>query len=59
MITTTLVQSRRDGVPWTTVRMVREGLSVEWLDDMTAYGNLQLAMADATRFGCPTTNRDV
>jgi uncharacterized protein YndB with AHSA1/START domain len=51
VITTTLVESRPDGVPWTTVRMVHSGLPVEWLDDMTAYWNMQLAIADAARFG--------
>ena len=31
--------------------MVHEGLPVEWLDDMTAYWNMQFAIADAARFG--------
>lgn len=51
VITTTFVESRRDGVPCTTVRMVHEGLPVEWLDDMVAYWNLQFAIADAAGFG--------
>jgi hypothetical protein len=51
VITTTLVQSRRDGEPWTTVRMEHASLPVEWLDDMEAYWNLQFAIADAAGFG--------
>jgi uncharacterized protein YndB with AHSA1/START domain len=53
MVTTTLVTSRRDGVPWTTIRMVHEGLPVEWLDDMETYWTYQLAIADAAGFGLP------
>ena len=51
VMTTTLVTTRRDGLPWTTIRLVHEGLPVEWLDDVETYWSFQLAIADVAGFG--------
>lgn len=54
LVTVTLEESKdAHGDPWTEVRMRHDGLPVEWLDDMQAWWDLQLAIADHAGFGVP------
>ena len=49
--TVTLMESKRDGETWTTIRIEHDGLPVEWLDDMETYWAYQLSIADHAGFG--------
>ena len=49
--TVALVESKRDGEAWTTIRIEHDGLPVEWLDDMETYWAYQLSIADHAAFG--------
>jgi hypothetical protein len=49
--TVTLVESKRDGEAWTTIRIQHDGLPVEWLDDRETYWAYQLSIADHAGFG--------
>lgn len=52
IVTTTLTQSRTsDGDPQTEIKIVHEGLPVEWAEDMRSWWQLQLAIIDQRRFG--------
>jgi hypothetical protein len=52
IVTTTLTQSRTsDGDPQTEIKIVHEGLPVEWAEDMRSWWGLQLAIIDQRRFG--------
>jgi hypothetical protein len=51
VITITLQEQKRDGDPWTTLTIEHAGLPVEWLDDMEAYWDYQLSIADHTGLG--------
>jgi hypothetical protein len=52
IVTTTLTQSRAsDGDPQTEIKIVHEGLPVEWAEDMQSWWGLQLAIIDQRRFG--------
>jgi hypothetical protein len=52
IVTTTLTQSRTiDGDPQTEIKIVHEGLPVEWAEDMQSWWGLQLAIIDQRRFG--------
>lgn len=54
IITVTLEESKdAKGDAWTEVRMRHDGLPVEWMDDMQAWWDLQLAIADHAGFGVP------
>lgn len=54
-LTVELTQSRDDhGEAWTEIRVHHENLPVEWLDDMRAWWDLQLAIADHGAFGSST-----
>ena len=50
-LTVSLTESKRDGEPWTTIRIEHAGLPVEWLADMETYWAYQLSIADIAEFG--------
>lgn len=52
IVTTTLTQSRTiEGDPQTEIKILHEGLPVEWAEDMRSWWGLQLAIIDQRRFG--------